>query len=194
MSHDVETVESRRMIVTGADGQLAQAIRSAFRDREIVALTRSMLDVTDHAAVARVVSDARPWLIVNCTAFNDVDGAEDRPLDALAVNAFALRSLARAAEAVGAVLVHYGTDFVIHTESEQPHEESVRPARAAAASSTPRSAASDTGRSFHVGHRAIHGSAWRFAPTARLVTTRRQGRPCSGRSGTRHSTSSAVAA
>jgi dTDP-4-dehydrorhamnose reductase len=115
-------------MVTGADGQLAHAIRSAFGDCEIVALTRSTLDVTDHAAVARAVADARPSLIVNCAAFNDVDGAEDRPLDALAVNAFALRSLARAAEAVGAVLVHYSTDFVIHTESDQPHQEDVRPA------------------------------------------------------------------
>ena len=132
MSHDVEPVESRRVIVTGADGQLAAAIRAAFHDHDIVALTRSTLDVTDHAAVARVVADARPSLIVNCAAFNDVDGAEDRPLGALAVNAFALRSLARAAEAAGAVLVHYSTDFVIHTESDRPHEEDVRP--------TPRSA------------------------------------------------------
>jgi dTDP-4-dehydrorhamnose reductase len=128
MSHDVGRVESRRVIVTGANGQLATAIIAAFRDYEIAAVTRSMLDVTDHAAVARVVGEARPSLIINCTAFNDVDGAEDRPLDALAVNAFALRSLARAAEAVGAVLVHYGTDFVIHTESDRPHEEDVRPA------------------------------------------------------------------
>jgi dTDP-4-dehydrorhamnose reductase len=128
MIHEVERVESRRVIVTGADGQLAAAIIAAFRDHDIVALTRSTLDVTDHAAVARVVADARPSLIVNCAAFNDVDGAEDRPLDALAVNAFALRSLARAAEAAGAVLVHYSTDFVIHTESHEPHDEDVRPA------------------------------------------------------------------
>src|SRR5574342_1303362 len=128
MIHDAGRLESRRVLVTGANGQLATAIVAAFRDWEIVALTRSMLDVTDHAAVARVVAEVRPSLIVNCTAFNDVDGAEDRPLDALAVNAFAVRSLARAAEAAGAVLVHYSTDFVIHTESDQPHEEGVRPA------------------------------------------------------------------
>ena len=44
--------------------------------------------------------------------FNDVDGAEDRAAEALAVNAFAVRSLARAAEACGATFVHFGTDFV----------------------------------------------------------------------------------
>jgi dTDP-4-dehydrorhamnose reductase len=51
-------------------------------------------------------------VIVNCAAFNDVDGAEERPEQALAVNAFAVRSLALAAETAGAVLVHYSTDFV----------------------------------------------------------------------------------
>ena len=119
---------SPRVMVTGADGLLAAAIIVAFRDREIVALTRSRLDVTDHEAVGRVVAETRPAIIVNCAAFNDVDGAEDHPLDALAVNAFALRSLARAAEAAGAVLVHYSTDFVIHTDSHEPHDEDVRPA------------------------------------------------------------------
>ena len=58
--------------------------------------------------------------IVNCAAFNDVDGAETRPLDALAVNALAVRSLARAADAAGATLVHYSTDFVFDGEPSEP--------------------------------------------------------------------------
>jgi dTDP-4-dehydrorhamnose reductase len=78
--------------------------------------------------VARAVADAGPDAIVNCAAFNDVDGAEDRPEQALAVNAFAVRSLALAAEKAGAVLVHYSTDFVFdgkrtsepYTEQDDP--------------------------------------------------------------------------
>jgi dTDP-4-dehydrorhamnose reductase len=117
-----------RVLVAGARGQLGALITRTFADRTVIAHTRETLDVTDPDAVARCVADDRPDVIINCTAFNDVDGAEDRPLDALAVNAFALRSLARAAEAAGAVLVHYSTDFVIHTESDEPHDEDVRPA------------------------------------------------------------------
>jgi dTDP-4-dehydrorhamnose reductase len=83
--------------------------------------------VTDVDAVARVVRTAAPAVIVNCAAFNDVDSAEDRAVEALAVNAFAVRSLARAAEAAGAVLVHYSTDFVIDGEANQPYSEDVRP-------------------------------------------------------------------
>ena len=101
-----------RILVTGANGQLAQAILAAFADRELTAHTRASLDVTDPIAVARLVADLAPQAIVNCAAFNDVDGAEDAPGEAFAVNALAVRSLARAAAACGATLVHYSTDFV----------------------------------------------------------------------------------
>ena len=113
--------------MTGANGQLAAFIVQAFSDRQVVALTRSSLDVTDPAAVARTVADVKPTLIVNCAAFNDVDGAESRATDALAINALALRSLARAAEAAGAALVHYSSDFVLNSDRDEPHDEEVRP-------------------------------------------------------------------
>jgi dTDP-4-dehydrorhamnose reductase len=117
-----------RVLVTGASGQLAAFIVQAFADRQVVALTRSSLDVTDPDAVARTVADTAPDLIVNCAAFNDVDGAEDRASDALAINALAVRTLARAAEAVGATLVHYSSDFVLNSDRAEPHDEDVRPA------------------------------------------------------------------
>jgi dTDP-4-dehydrorhamnose reductase len=115
------------VVITGAGAQLASAIIAAFSDREVITHTRSTLDVTDPTTVATAIAAARPALIINCAAFNDVDGAEDRPLEALAVNAFAVRSLARAAEACGATLVHYSSDFVIDRETSEPHDEDVRP-------------------------------------------------------------------
>jgi dTDP-4-dehydrorhamnose reductase len=120
-------VSISKVVVTGASGQLAAFVIEAFADREVVALNRRSLDVTDPEAVARTISAAAPDLIVNCSAFNDVDGAEDKPTEAFAVNALAVRSLARAAEAAGAVLVHYSTDFVINASGTEPYEEDVRP-------------------------------------------------------------------
>ncbi len=101
-----------RVLVTGASGQLAAAIIRVFSDRDVTAHTRATLDVTDGAAVQREIGNARPDLIVNCAAFNQVDDAERSATEAFAVNAFAVRSLARAAESCGAALVHYGSDFV----------------------------------------------------------------------------------
>ena len=116
------------VLVVGASGRLGAAITHAFADRAVVSHTRASLDITDPAAVERVVAAAAPDVIVNCSAFNDVDGAEDRPAEAMAVNAFAVRSLARAAEACGATLVHYGTDFVFDGAATAPYTEDAKPA------------------------------------------------------------------
>jgi dTDP-4-dehydrorhamnose reductase len=83
--------------------------------------------MADPDAVARAVATVRPDVIINCAAFNDVDGAESAPVAALAVNAFAPRNLARAARDADAVLVHYGTDFVFDGRASQPYDEMATP-------------------------------------------------------------------
>ena len=117
-----------RVLVVGAAGHLGAALVDAFSDRDVVACTRGSFDVADPDAVRRAVSTTAPGVILNAAAFNDVDGAEGRPSEALAVNAFAVRSLARAAEACGATLVHYGTDFVFDGTAAEPYGEDAAPA------------------------------------------------------------------
>src|SRR5438552_19023238 len=119
-----------RVLVLGASGRLGAAIVEVFDDREVIAHTHTSLDISDAAAVREAVNAAAPQVIVNCVAFNDVDGAEDRPLEALAINAFAVRSLSREAEAVGAALIHYGTDFVFDGRATTPYDEEAPPAPA----------------------------------------------------------------
>ena len=116
------------VLVVGAAGRLGASIAQAFAQNQVVGLTRATLDITDPESVGRIVERAAPAVIINCAAFNDVDGAEDRPSEALAVNAFAVRSLARAAEACGAVVVHYSTDFVFDGNATEPYAETVAPA------------------------------------------------------------------
>jgi len=116
-----------RVLVTGASGQLGATIVRAFADFEVIAHTRASLDLTDTGAVRRAVTAASPQVIVNCAAYNDVDGAEDAPLSALAVNAFGVRTLARAAADSGATLVHYSTDFVFDGTAHEPYDEDAAP-------------------------------------------------------------------
>ena len=116
-----------RVLITGTHGQLGAAMVQAFAGRTVTAHTRATLDITDAAAVNRAVDEASPQLIVNCGAFNHVDGAEDRAVEALAVNAFAVQNLVRAAENDGARLVHYSADFVFDGSANAPYTEDVRP-------------------------------------------------------------------
>ena len=121
-------LNTRPVLVVGASGRLGAALTHAFVDRGVVRHTRASLDITDPAAVETIVAAAAPGVIVNCGAFNDVDGAEDRPAEAMAVNAFAVRTLARVADACGATLVHYGTDFVFDGAATAPYTEDATPA------------------------------------------------------------------
>ena len=119
------------VVVTGAAGQLGQtlvrAAAAAYGDDAVVSLPRAALDVTDDAAVRATVGRLRPDAIVNAAAYTNVDGAEDDPPAALAVNAFGVRALARAAADVGATLVHYSTDFVFDGTKGAPYVETDDP-------------------------------------------------------------------
>jgi len=117
-----------RIAVVGARGQLAAAVaHECAPAHEIVALAHADLDVTDDGAVAAAMARIKPDVIVNGAAFNDVDAAEDRPVDALNLNAFAVRALSRAAQAHGATLVHYSTDFVFDGRATTPYSETDPP-------------------------------------------------------------------
>ncbi len=113
-----------RVLVTGAGGQLGAAITELFSSRaEVHPFTHATLDIADAAGVARAVSTTRSDVVINCAAYNDVDGAEDRAVDALTANAMGVLALARAAAAAGATFIHYGTDFVFDGTASAPYRE-----------------------------------------------------------------------
>ena len=116
-----------RLFVTGARGLLGAAIVREFGDADLHACSHGDLDVADEAAVVRMVTAVKPDAIINCAAYNNVDQAEREADAALRVNAFGVLSLARAARAAGATLVHYSTDFVFDGESDRPYVETDRP-------------------------------------------------------------------
>jgi len=117
-----------RIAVAGARGQLGAAlVHECAPAHEIIAFGHSELDVSDDAAVAAAMARVKPDLILNASAWTDVDAAEAHPIDALNTNAFGVRALARAARAQGATLVHYSTDFVFDGKATAPYTEADRP-------------------------------------------------------------------
>jgi len=118
-----------KVVVTGAAGQLGAATVAAWAaaGHDVTALTRASLDITKSDEVRRVMAHLAPDVILNCAADNRVDAAQSAPLPPLQTNAWAVRTLARAAADQGAILVHYGTDFVFDGEVDRPYTENDAP-------------------------------------------------------------------
>jgi len=117
-----------RILVVGAAGHLGSAIvRHVAAFADVTATTRADLDVRDHRAVEATVTRVSPDVVINCSAYTDVDRAEDEPAEALEVNAFAVKRLAAAARAAGAAFVHYSTDFVFDGTADRPYTEEDEP-------------------------------------------------------------------
>jgi dTDP-4-dehydrorhamnose reductase len=120
---------SDRWLIVGAAGQLGTDLLDVLRaeDAEVVGLTRAELDVTDSAAVADAVSDARPTIVVNAAAYTAVDAAETDEAAAYRVNAVAPGHLAAALSAskatASARLVHVSTDYVFAGDASTPYAE-----------------------------------------------------------------------
>ena len=115
-------------MVLGAGGQLGGAVVEKLSSETTVhGYRRAELDVSDATAVRSRVEQLRPAVVINCSAFTDVDGAEDRPVEALRVNGVAVGVLARATAGIGATFVHYSTDFVFAGHEDRAWQESDLP-------------------------------------------------------------------
>lgn len=114
-----------KILVTGANGQLGQALRRLLADAEHRAdfTDRAELDLTDADAVRAYVRETRPDAIVNCAAYTAVDKAESEEALCAAINEHAVRTLAEAAAETDARLVHVSTDYVYHNGLDRPLRE-----------------------------------------------------------------------
>jgi dTDP-4-dehydrorhamnose reductase len=107
----------KRVLITGAGGQLGRALAEEFL--EALALSRSDWDVTLPAPAL----PESPGLVLHAAAWTDVDGAEDDPQGAAAVNVGGTRHAAE----LGAPLVYYSTDYVFDGRKAEPYVESDPP-------------------------------------------------------------------
>lgn len=112
------------ILVTGANGQLGfELVRLLAPVGDVVAADRGGLDLANADAVVAAVKDLQPDLIVNAGAYTAVDLAEKEADRAAAVNARAPGILAEEAKRIGAVLIHYSTDYVFDGERTTPYAE-----------------------------------------------------------------------
>ena len=114
------------LLITGANGQVGSELVCRLHGRpdiQTVAKDRSVLDITDAAAVRQAVQRVRPNIIINAAAYTAVDKAESEPEAARAINVNGTQNLARAAAEAGAALLHISTDYVFDGKGETPYRE-----------------------------------------------------------------------
>jgi dTDP-4-dehydrorhamnose reductase len=116
-----------KIAIIGADGQLGTDLVPALKGHDVAPLFWPEFDVTRAKAAAEVLARIRPDAVINTAAFHRVDECEDRADQAFAVNAIAVRDLARTCRTLGAVLVHFSTDYVFDGEKRKPYLEEDRP-------------------------------------------------------------------
>lgn len=122
-----------KILVTGRNGQVGFELQRALAPLgEIIAVDLAECDLTDAAAVREMVRQLAPDVIVNPAAYTAVDKAESDQATATAVNAQAPRVFGEEAARLGALVVHYSTDYVFngtkqgaYSEDDEPDPQSV---------------------------------------------------------------------
>src|SRR3989339_1083912 len=101
-----------KILITGAKGMLGRELAAAFAGDDLLLWDKDDLDITDSDSVEQKVCSIAPDLIVNAAAYNAVDDCETNFEIAKSINADGPTNLAKAANKVGALFVHYSTDYV----------------------------------------------------------------------------------
>jgi dTDP-4-dehydrorhamnose reductase len=114
-----------RIVLFGKNGQVGWEFqRTLPMLGDVIALGRAELDVSDLQAVERGLREWRPHLIINATAYTEVDQAEKEADLAMTINAEAPGVMAEVARDLNAVLIHYSTDYVFDGTKGMPYTES----------------------------------------------------------------------
>ena len=165
---DVTPMPPRRILVTGSGGQLGRALQKFLPSSGL-----GQVEFCGHEDFDITTPPARPWkqysAIINCAAYNDVNGAEDNRASAWAVNADAPAKLARIAAENNLTLVHVSSDYIFDG-SHEVHDEEELPSPLSAYGAS--KAAGDTAAQTAPRHYVIRTS-WVFGDGANFMATMR---------------------
>ena len=115
-----------RVLVTGVKGQLGYDVVNELnkRNHEAIGVDVEEMDVTDEAAVYRVIGEAKPDAVVHCAAWTAVDAAEDPDNydKVMKINALGTEYVARACKTLDAKMTYISTDYVFDGRGDEPWE------------------------------------------------------------------------
>jgi len=120
-----------KILILGAKGSLGQTLEKVFeKNNEVISWDRGEVDITDKDLIAKKIKDVKPDVIINAAAFNAVDKCEidEKEFEsAKKINSDAPGYLAVAALDIGAILIHYSTDYVFEGKKKRGYKEDDEP-------------------------------------------------------------------
>lgn len=122
---------AKRVLVTGANGQLAKTIKKLYEHNadgiEFIFLPKEELDITDNRRVKKVFEESKFDYCINCAAYTNVEQAEKTPEIAYKVNAEGVKNIALACKQNDTILIHISTDYVFDGEKNEGYTEEDTP-------------------------------------------------------------------
>ena len=115
-----------RIIITGANGQLGQALQQVLDTHDVIPTDIPEYDITDPVIVQQF-TDMRPELIIHCAAMTDVDGCAREPDTAFKINAFGTQNIAHACLRTNADMLYVSTNEVFDGRADTPYTETDPP-------------------------------------------------------------------
>jgi len=114
-----------KILITGAKGQLGQEFVKKLQreNKKFLALPRDKLDISNLKQVLQVFEEYKPDVVINCSAYNLVDRAEEEREIAYKTNAIGPKNLAFACQKYNTFLIHYSTDYVFDGKKETLYTE-----------------------------------------------------------------------
>jgi dTDP-4-dehydrorhamnose reductase len=105
----------KKILLIGKDGMLGSEVFKTLSNNinyEIYATTLQSLNICDKEAVSKIISDIKPYFIINCAAYTNVDACETNFDMAKEINGTAVQYIAENAKKINATLIQISTDYV----------------------------------------------------------------------------------
>ncbi|MCK9220278.1 MAG: dTDP-4-dehydrorhamnose reductase [Bacteroidales bacterium] len=119
-----------KILITGANGQLGNEFKiltQQYPQFDFVFTDVEEMDITDEAAIASIVQQEKPDILINCAAYTAVDKAEKETALAYLINDTAVGNLARVCSRLNILLVHISTDYIFDGKGYRPYAENDPP-------------------------------------------------------------------
>ena len=116
-----------KFLLIGSRGTLGAEFAQLIPAEQLILGDRPKLDITNNVSTVKFVRHHRPNIVINCSGYTNVDGAETDFDTAMLLNSYAVENLAIACQSINATLVHFSTGMVFPGSNPDGYDETATP-------------------------------------------------------------------